>query len=106
VQLQYVKGEVAAMEALFPPLPGFDAYRETVSGITSAANDVLFQIVDDVLGQYRDGHPHRWTADKVKDACSGFQEKLQIERNSYVGRNQEILMSALGADSSRQPSYA
>jgi radical SAM superfamily enzyme YgiQ (UPF0313 family) len=107
VQLQYVKGELAAMEALFPPLPGFSDYRETVRRITSSANEVLFRVVDDVLRHHRDGWPHRWTPRKVRDACVEFQESLLNERNSFVGRNQEILMRALQADSSiAEPSYA
>jgi anaerobic magnesium-protoporphyrin IX monomethyl ester cyclase len=99
VQLQYVKGEVAAMAALFPPLDGFSEYRETVRSITASANEVLFQIVGDVLGQYRDDRPHRWTPRRVKQACVNFQETLLNDRNEFVGRNQETLLHALEADS-------
>ena len=99
VQLQYVKGEVAAMAALFPPLDGFSDYRETVRSITASANEVLFQIVDDVLGQYRDGRRHRWTPNRVKQACVNFQETLLNERNEFVGRNQKTLLHALEAES-------
>jgi anaerobic magnesium-protoporphyrin IX monomethyl ester cyclase len=107
VQLQYIKGEVAAMQALFPPLDGFTDYRETVREITASANQVLFRVVDDVLHQYRDGQPHRWTPGRVREECVRFQETLLEKRNSFVGRNQEILMHALGAESSTdQPSYA
>ncbi len=106
VQLQYVKGELAAMEALSPPLPGISDYRETVRGITKSANTVLFRVVDDVLRQYRDGMPHRWTPQKVREACVEFQESLVNERNSFVARNQATLMRALEADSSIAASEA
>lgn len=95
VQLQYVKGEVAAMAALFPPLDGFSVYRETVRSITASANGVLFQILDDVLANYRDGRPHRWTPARVKESCVNFQETLLTERNAFVSRNQQTLMHAL-----------
>lgn len=95
VQLQYVKGEVAAMAALFPPLDGFSVYRETMRSITASANGVLFQILDDVLANYRDGRPHRWTPGRVKEACVNFQETLLTERNEFVSRNQQTLMHAL-----------
>lgn len=100
VQLQYVKGEVAALAALFPPLDGFREYRETVRTITASANEVLFQVVGDVLGEYRDGRPHRWTARKVKEECVNFQETLLSERNAFIARHQATLMHSLEADSS------
>lgn len=107
VQLQYVKGEVAAMAALFPPLDGFSAYRETVRTITASANEVLFRVVGDVLGYYRDGRPHRWTPRRVREACVKFQETLLSERNAFVARNQVTLMHALEVDSfPLQPAYA
>ena len=107
VQLQYAKGEVAALAALFPPLDGFREYRETVRAITASANEVLFQIVEEVLGEYRDGRYHRWTPRRVKEACVNFQQNLLRERNAFVSRNQATLMRSLEADSSApQPVYA
>jgi anaerobic magnesium-protoporphyrin IX monomethyl ester cyclase len=100
VQLQYVKGEVAAMAALFPPLDGFHEYRETVRTVTASANEVLFRVVEDVLGEHRDGRPHRWTPRRVTEACMNFQETLLNERNAFVARNQATLMHSLEADSS------
>jgi len=100
VQLQYVKGEVAVMAGLFPALDGFGEYRETVRTITASANEVLFQVVGEVLGEYRDGRPHRWTPRRVKEACVNFQESLMNERNAFVARNQAILMHSLKEDES------
>jgi anaerobic magnesium-protoporphyrin IX monomethyl ester cyclase len=99
VQLQYLKGEIAAMAALFPPLDGFSEYRETVRSITASANEVLFQLVGDVLSHYRDGRRHRWTPSRVKQACVDFQETLLNERNEFVRRNQATLLHALEAES-------
>jgi radical SAM superfamily enzyme YgiQ (UPF0313 family) len=99
VQLQYVKGEVAVLAALFPPLEGFREYRETVRAITASANEALFRIVEDVLGEHRDGRTHRWTPRRVKEACLDFQENLQNERDAFIARHQAILMHSLKTDS-------
>jgi anaerobic magnesium-protoporphyrin IX monomethyl ester cyclase len=102
VQIQYIKAELAAMKSLFPPIPGYLDYSATVRGITKAANEVLFEVVDDVMQQYRDGRPHSWTPLKVKDACVDLQSRLLSERNSFVANNQGILMRALQEESSGQ----
>lgn len=99
VQLQYVKGEVAVLAALFPPIDGVREYRETVRTITASANEVLFQIVEDLLHEYRDERPHRWTQQRVKEVCEEFQAILMKERNSFIARNQAILLRSLKADS-------
>lgn len=106
-QLQYAKSEVAVMEALFPPLPGFDEYKATLRGITRSANELLFQVVEDTSYVYSDGRPDLWTPEAVKKKCVTFQELLISERNDFVFRNQDIFMQALKEDSSAQEeSYA
>jgi hypothetical protein len=95
------------MQALFRPLPGFDAYRETVRSITRSANEVLFEVVDDVMGQYRDGRRHSWTPQRVRAICLRFEERLRRERDSFVARNKDALMQALQAvQPALQPSFA
>jgi hypothetical protein len=74
------------METLFPPLPGFADYQATVRGITRDANEVLFRVVNDVLQEYRDGAPHRWTPLKVKEACLDLQQKLLSSRDLFRRR--------------------
>jgi anaerobic magnesium-protoporphyrin IX monomethyl ester cyclase len=106
-QLQYAKSEVAVMEALFPPLPGFDEYKATLRGITRSANELLFQVVEDTSYVYSDGKPDLWTPEAVKRKCVAFQELLIRERNDFVSRNQDIFMQALKEGSSAQEeSYA
>jgi anaerobic magnesium-protoporphyrin IX monomethyl ester cyclase len=106
-QLQYAKSEVDVMEALFPPLPGFDEYKATLRGITRSANELLFQVVEDTSYVYSDGKPDLWTPEAVKRKCVAFQELLIRERNDFVSRNQDIFMQALKEGSSAQEeSYA
>jgi anaerobic magnesium-protoporphyrin IX monomethyl ester cyclase len=98
VQLQYVKGEVAVLAALFPALDDFCKYRDSVRKITAEANAALFEIVEDALHQHRDGQPERWTPNRVRGLCVNFQETLMDARNSFVAQNQSILMQALRPD--------
>jgi hypothetical protein len=97
-QLQYAKAEVAAITALFPPLPGFAEYREHLRRITQMANDLLFRVVEDVSYVYSDGAPERWSADAVREACERFREDLLSARNGFIARNQAILLEALRED--------
>lgn len=96
VQLQYIKGEVAVMNALFPALEGFQNYREQVRAITAGANAVLFDVIEQVMTAHRDHGSHRWTPQAVKTACEGFQEKLLDQRTAFVRRNQSVMLEALG----------
>jgi radical SAM superfamily enzyme YgiQ (UPF0313 family) len=95
VQLQYLKGEVAAMAALFPPLESFDSYRGKVRAITADANAALFKVVEEVLHEYRDGVAHQWSPVVVKQLCESFQATLLRERNAFVADNQAVLVQAL-----------
>ena len=104
VQLQHIKAELAAMEALFPPLPGLPDYQATVRGITRDANEVLFRVVEEVLEEYRDRAP--WTPKKVKETCVDLQQRLLSSRNLFVSDNEGILMRALREDSPPQLSCA
>jgi hypothetical protein len=106
VQLQYAKGEVAAMEALFPPLPGLMEYKETLRRITASANQLLFGIVEDVLREHRDGVASRWTPQGVRDACVGFQEQFLEERDAFVLHSKEILLRALGQPGTSEAAHA
>jgi radical SAM superfamily enzyme YgiQ (UPF0313 family) len=98
VQLQYLKGEIAALEALFPRLEGLDEYRESVRALTAEANAALFQIVSEVLAEYRDHAPRRWTPARIKELCGGFQRRLLNDRQTFVAHHEDELISALQAD--------
>ena len=96
VQLQYIKGEVAVMSALFPALERFEQYREQVRTITAGANAVLFDVIEQVMAAHRDHSSHRWTPQAVKAACEGFQRRLLDQRTAFISRNQSVMLEALG----------
>jgi anaerobic magnesium-protoporphyrin IX monomethyl ester cyclase len=104
-QLQYAKAEIAAIEALFPPIPGFEDYKETVREITRDANELLFRVVEDTSYVYSDGAPNSWSPEAVRDECEEFRTRFLDERNSFIARNQSILLEAL-QEEAREVAYA
>lgn len=94
-QLGWAWHEVATMERLFPELPGFEEYKETLRGITKRSNDLLLRVVEDLSWQFSDGHAARWTPEVVEQAREAFLEELLRERDAFVYSNQEIIIESL-----------
>jgi len=94
-QLGWAWHEVATMERLFPALPGFDEYKETLRGITKRSNDLLLRAVEDLSYQFSDNQPAMWTPEVVEEARERFLDELLRERNSFVYSNEDILIDTL-----------
>jgi len=94
-QLGWAWHEVATMERLFPALPGFDDYKETLRGITKRSNDLLLRVVEDLSYEFSDGTPASWKPEVVEQAREGFLEELLRERDAFVYSNQEIIIESL-----------
>ena len=94
-QLGWAWHEVATMERLFPELPGFEDYKETLRGITKRSNDLLLRVVEDLSYQFSDGKPARWTPEIVEEAREACLEELLRERDAFVYSNQEIIIESL-----------
>lgn len=94
-QLGWAWHEVATMERLFPALPGFEEYKETLRGITKRSNDLLLQVVEDLAYQFSGDKPALWTPEVVEEARERFLDELLHERNTFVYANQDILIETL-----------
>lgn len=94
-QLGWAWHEVATMERLFPALPGFEEYKETLRGITKRSNDLLLQVVEDLAYQFSDDKPALWTPEIVEEARERFLDELLRERNAFVYSNEDILIETL-----------
>ena len=94
-QLGWAWHEVATMERLFPELPGFAEYKETLRGITKRSNDLLLRVVEDLSYQFSAGRPARWAPEVVEQAREGFLAELLRERDAFVYSNQEIIIASL-----------
>ena len=94
-QLGWAWHEVATMERLFPALPGFEEYKETLRGITKRSNELLLRVVEDLSYQFSDNKPAQWTPEIVEAARERFLDELLRERDSFVYSNQDILIDTL-----------
>jgi len=87
--------EVATMERLFPVLPGFDQYKETLRDITKRSNALLLQVVEDLSYRFSDNRPLAWAPAVVEQARKGFLDELLKERDAFVYGNEQILIDTL-----------
>jgi radical SAM superfamily enzyme YgiQ (UPF0313 family) len=93
--LNFVWSELAVMERLFPLLPDLPAYRDVLRDVTAGSNNLLFRVVEEVASVYADGAEPTWSADALREKCEGFLGRMLEARNSFVARNQTVLLQAL-----------
>jgi anaerobic magnesium-protoporphyrin IX monomethyl ester cyclase len=96
LQLATAWHEVAVMGRLFPSLPGFEDYTQTLRRITSHSNGLLLNIVEDLSYIYSDGRENRWNADEVEELRKAILGELIDERDDFVARHEATLLEALG----------
>jgi len=94
-QLGWAWHEIATMERLFPKLPGFEDYKETLRDITKRSNALLLQVVEDLSYRCSDNRSLTWSAEAVEEARESFLDELLRERDAFVYANQEILIETL-----------
>jgi radical SAM superfamily enzyme YgiQ (UPF0313 family) len=94
-QLKFAWAEVAIMERLTPGLPGLLDYRERLREITAASNEVLFDVVEQLVGVCRDGRPMTLSRAALTTASRAYVHRLVAERDAFVLANQDVLLSAL-----------
>jgi anaerobic magnesium-protoporphyrin IX monomethyl ester cyclase len=98
LQLSNAWHEVAVMERLFPSLPGFDEYKQTLRRITADSNRMLLNVVEDLSYTYSDGRENRWNADEVEESRKAVLEEFIDERDDFVARHEATLLAALGQE--------
>jgi radical SAM superfamily enzyme YgiQ (UPF0313 family) len=94
-QLGWAWHEVATMERLFPALPGFDEYKETLRGITKRSNQLLLQVVEELSYQFSDDRPVTWSPEMVEQARERFLDELLRQRDAFVYANEKTLIETL-----------
>jgi anaerobic magnesium-protoporphyrin IX monomethyl ester cyclase len=98
--------EVAVMQHLFPPIGELPAYREELRSITRESNDVLLRVVEDLYSAVVDEKPIAWHAPDVESARRRFVDELLVTRNSFMARNQKILLASMPQPAVRRAAYA
>jgi radical SAM superfamily enzyme YgiQ (UPF0313 family) len=97
-QLNWSWNELAIMERLFPPMPKLAEYKHVLRQITQESNAILFQVVDDLLETFLNKRPRSWSAELLGRQRDAFLNRMLEGRNSFVVRNQDVLMRALYPD--------
>lgn len=94
-QLKFAWAEVAILERLMGELDGLPEYRERLREITAAGNEVLFDVVEQLVGVCRDGRA--MTASRAALAASSreYVRRLVGQRDAFVLANQDALLAAL-----------
>jgi hypothetical protein len=101
-QLNWAWNEVAVMDCLFPELPDMPGYEETLRRITQASNDLLFRVVDDLSTAFSDDRVHECDSEAMHARCDELLDRLLDARNTFVARNQAVLLEALQQDEHRR----
>jgi hypothetical protein len=94
-QLNLALHEVAVMERLFPPIPGFVPYVARLHGIARDSNEIIFDLLDDLGHFVTDGLPHDWSRGRLRALGLELLTAFRRERDGFVSQNQEILLRAL-----------
>jgi radical SAM superfamily enzyme YgiQ (UPF0313 family) len=97
-RLNFAWNEVAIIQHLFRNVPGLDAYRETLRGITRDSNETLFQIVEGTARIVSEGAPKLRSVIELRSQCDGFVNRLTTNRDAFILRNQNLLIEALERD--------
>jgi radical SAM superfamily enzyme YgiQ (UPF0313 family) len=103
VHLSCAWHEVATIERLFPPLPGMSKYRQQLSRITKASNDLLLGVVEDLSYVHSDGRANPWDPEDVERRRKQVIEDLMTARDAFVLRHQGMLLDALGIEETAAP---
>lgn len=95
-QLDWAWHEVAVIERMFHGVTGFQFYRDKLSAITKAANDLLFDLVEEMSYAHENGRPARYDVKELEFECHDLATKLVTTRNEFVYVNQRVMLETLG----------
>ena len=95
-QLKFAWNELAIMEGLTPPMPGLDGYRALLQRIIRDSDETLMQVVEDLVTVSRDGATQSFGSTELTSRCATYVDELLHQRNTFVGSNQDELLSAVG----------
>ncbi len=101
-QLDWAWHEVAIVERMFKGVTGFDFYRDRLRAITKSANEMLFDLVEEMSFAHETGRPGNYDAKEIEFECHGLNAKLLAARNEFVYTNQSLMLKVLGVEESEQ----
>jgi hypothetical protein len=102
-QLNWAWHELAVIERLFPPTEGTAAYTEELRSATRASNELLFTTVEESALAWERGEGRAFPTVALKTASRRFVEQLLEKRNTFIARNQHVLLEALAREKMSGP---
>jgi hypothetical protein len=97
-QLDWAWHEVAIIERMFKGVTGFEFYRDRLSSITKSANEMLFDLVEEMSFAHETGRAGTYDTDEIEFECHGLNDKLLAARNEFVYSNQSLMLRVLGVE--------
>jgi radical SAM superfamily enzyme YgiQ (UPF0313 family) len=101
-QLDWAWHEVAVIERMFKGVKGFDFYRGRLSSITKSANELLFDLVEEMSFAHETGRPGNYDLDEIEYECHALNDRLLGARNEFVYSNQALMLKVLGVQETEQ----
>jgi hypothetical protein len=95
LQLGWAHTEVSVIRMLFPRLPDTDDYDQTLRRYTAQSNARLFEVVENLADSYETGRGDEPDVRMLRTYCSDILQRVLAERNTFVARNQAVLLEAL-----------
>src|SRR4030095_8322261 len=97
-QLDWAWHEVAVTERMFKGVPGFRFYRDRLSSITKSANELLFDLVEEMSFAHETARSGNYDAEEIEIRCHELNSKLLAARNEFVYTNQSLMLKVLGVE--------
>jgi hypothetical protein len=83
---------------MFEGVKGFDLYRDRLSAITKSANELLFDLVEEMSFAHEAGRPDKCDREQLDFECHELTNKLLTTRNEFVYANQSTMLKVLGVE--------
>ena len=97
-KLDWAWHEVAVTQRMFAGVKGFGLYRDRLSSITKCANDLLFDLVEEMSFAHEAGRPAKYDPKQIEFECQELTNKLLATRNEFVLSNQATMLKVLGVE--------
>jgi radical SAM superfamily enzyme YgiQ (UPF0313 family) len=94
-QIMWVWQEYWVLKRLFPPLDGFETYRQFLRSITQRSNEYLLDLVEKASYVFEAGRGEVPTASETKAIGQRFAGELRAGRDAFILRNQQAMLSFL-----------
>jgi hypothetical protein len=83
---------------MFKGVTGFEFYRDRLSSITKSANEMLFDLVEEMSFAHETGRAGTYDTDEIEFECHALNDKLLAARNEFVYSNQSLMLRVLGVE--------